>query len=205
MSHFDNSAKTWDNNPMHWERSKAIAEKILHKMPLQPDMRTMEYGAGTGILSFLLKDSVKEIVLMDSSREMVSVIEKKIRKENLTHLKPLFFDLETADYPSENFDFIFTQMVLHHVADVDLIISKFYSMLNKGGSIAIADLYSEDGTFHSDGFTGHLGFDAEDLGRVLSKSGFENISHELCFVIRKQIISGEMKDFPVFFITAIKK
>lgn len=205
MSHFDNSAKTWDDNPMHWERSNAIAERIKHIIPLHPDMRAMEFGAGTGILSFLMKDSVKEIVLMDSSREMVKVIEEKIHKGEVTHLKPLFFDLETSDYPSETFDLIFTQMVLHHITDVDAIISKFHSMLNEGGHIAIADLYTENGTFHSDGFTGHLGFDVEDLGQILSEKGFENISHEQCFVIRKQINSDEMKDFSVFFITGTKK
>ena len=92
-----------------------------------------------------------------------------------------------------------------HITDVDAIVSKFHSMLNVGGHIAIADLYAEDGTFHSDGFTGHLGFGVEDLGQLLRNSGFEDIWHEPCFVIRKQIENGEKKDFPVFFITGTKK
>ena len=205
MSHFDQSARTWDDNPMHWERSKAIAENVIQKIPLHKDMTALEFGAGTGILSFLLKDVLKEITLMDSSREMVRVMEEKIRNANLTHMEPVFFDLETTDYHLKTFDLIYTQMVLHHIEDVESIIGEFYSLLNKGGNIVIADLYPEDGTFHSHEFNGHLGFNLEDLIQLLGKAGFTNISHEQCFVIRKQIASGELKDFPVFILTAAKK
>ena len=204
MNHFDEAAQTWDSNPVHWERSEAIAQKIIQKINLQPDLMALEFGAGTGILSFLLKDYLKEIILMDSSPEMLRVIKDKLQKGRITHLKPLFFNLETTDYNSGTFDIIYTQMVLHHVADINLIIRKFYQMLNKDGSIAIADLYTEDGSFHGEGFTGHLGFDAATLSQVLSKEGFKNISHELCYVIKKITESNEVKEFPVFIITAAK-
>ena len=204
MSHFDQSAATWDANPIHFERSNAIAEQIIRKIPLHKGMSALEFGAGTGILSFLLKDYIREITLMDSSREMVRVIEEKIRNTNLTHMEPVFFDLETTDYRAKTFDLIFTQMVLHHIEDVEAIINKFYLLLNAGGSIVIADLYPEDGTFHSHKFTGHFGFNLEDLTQLLDKAGFSNITHEQCFIIRKQIANGDVRDFPVFILTAAK-
>ena len=104
MNHFDQAASTWDNNPMHWERSEAIAQKIIRKIPLHRGLTAMEYGAGTGILSFILKEYLKEITLMDNSVEMVKVIKDKIKNNQTANLKPLFFDLETKDYRSETFD-----------------------------------------------------------------------------------------------------
>jgi len=48
MNDFDLKAKGWDDNPVHMERSVAIAEKILEHLSVIPGMRAMEYGAGTG-------------------------------------------------------------------------------------------------------------------------------------------------------------
>ena len=79
-------------------------------------------------------------------------------------------------------------MVLHHITDIKYIITIFYNLLNPGGFLAIADLYSEDGYFHGEGFTGHKGFDPADLSSLFLKSGFKNINHHLCLVINKKII-----------------
>jgi tRNA (cmo5U34)-methyltransferase len=204
MSHFDDKAKTWDSNPANWERSEAIAKEILRKIKLNTGLSALEFGAGTGILSFLLKDYLKEITLMDSSAEMIKVMNDKIQNRHVAHLKPLFFDLEKAEYRSKTFDFIYTQMALHHVGDVKSVLKKFYQMLNTGSSIAIADLYSEDGTFHDSDFKGHLGFDIEKLSQVLTNVGFKDISHENCFLMKKVTQTDELKEFPIFLLTGVK-
>lgn len=204
MDSFDEKAKTWDQNPVNWERSQAIAQKIQQKMILTPEMVAMEYGAGTGTLSFMLKDLVKEITLMDSSVEMVKVMEEKIRSGGVTHLIPLFFDLETDVYHEKTFDLIYTQMVMHHVRDTRAIIDTFYSLLNKGGHLVIADLYSEDGSFHGAGFDGHLGFDPEQMALQLQQAGFKNTAYEPCFVMKKQTDQYGIKEFPIFMLTGEK-
>lgn len=204
MNTFDEKASTWDSNPVNWERAEAIAGKIRQKIALTPQMVAMEYGAGTGILSFILKEDVKEITLMDNAMGMVQVMEEKIKKEQVDHLKPLFFNLENTRYEGKTFDLIFTQMVMHHVRDVKAMINRFYDLLNEGGHIAIADLYAEDGSFHGSGFDGHQGFDIDNLGEILTSAGFKNVSHERCYVIHKQTEMHGLKDFPVFIITGTK-
>jgi 2-polyprenyl-3-methyl-5-hydroxy-6-metoxy-1,4-benzoquinol methylase len=163
MNEFDIKAAGWDQNPMHWARSESITNLIKELIPLKMQMTALEYGAGTGIASFMLKDYLHEITLMDSSSEMVRAINEKIRATKVKNLKPLNFDLEHEDYMGGKFDLIFTQMVLHHVINVENIIKKFNNLLNAGGYLAIADLYTENGSFHGEGFTGHKGFDIEIL------------------------------------------
>lgn len=204
MNEFDIKAAGWDQNPMHWDRSEAIAIEIQRMIPLNTEMRVLEYGAGTGITSFLLKDHVKEITLMDNSSEMVRVMTEKIKTSKVINLKVLNFNLEQSDYKNERFDLIFTQMVLHHVTDIDLIISRFYKLLNPGGFLAIADLYPEDGSFHGEGFTGHRGFDLEILSTLIRNKGFTNISHRKCFVINKKISDSEIKQFDVFLLVSTR-
>jgi tRNA (cmo5U34)-methyltransferase len=204
MNEFDIKAAEWDQNPMHWDRSEAIAIEIKKMIPLNTEMRVLEYGAGTGITSFLLKDHVKEITLMDNSSEMVRLMTEKIKTSKAKNLKVLNFNLEHSDYKNERFDLIFTQMVLHHVTDIDLIISRFKKLLNPGGFLAIADLYPEDGSFHGDDFTGHRGFDVEILSNRIRNQGFTDISHRKCFVINKKISDSETKQFDVFLLISTR-
>lgn len=202
MNEFDIKAAEWDNNPMHWDRSEAIAKEIIRLIPLKKEMTALEYGAGTGIGSFLLKDYLKEILLMDNSSEMVRMINKKIKSSKAKNLKALNFNLETDEYKDGKFDLIFTQMVLHHVNDIEQIINTFHRLLNPKCHLAIADLYEEDGSFHGDGFTGHRGFNIEALSGILRKNRFSDIFHKTCFTIDKQISETESKQFEVFILVA---
>ena len=202
MSEFDNKAAEWDKNPMHWDRSEAIVKEIRNRIPLNRNMTAMEYGAGTGIASFLLRDQLKEITLMDNSSEMVRIIKEKIGSSQVTNLKVVNYDLEHNEYSTEKFDLIFTQMVLHHVADIGAIIEKFSNLLNPGGYLAIADLYEEDGSFHGEGFTGHLGFDPENLAGILRQNQFLEISYKSCFIIDRKIAGTDGAKFDVFLLTA---
>ena len=202
INEFDIKAAGWDNNPMHWDRSVAITDLIKKLIPLKKRMIALEYGAGTGIASFLLKDNLREITLMDSSSEMVRVMNEKIKKTKVKNLKPINYDLESSDYTSGKFDLIFTLMVLHHVSDVENLIRKFHDLLNPNGYLAIADLYPEEGLFHGEEFSGHKGFDVAILSNQIARQGFRDISHTKCFVIDKKISDTITKQFDVFLLIA---
>jgi tRNA (cmo5U34)-methyltransferase len=204
MSEFDNRAGDWDKNLIHVKRSEAIATELVNRIPIRNNMIGLEYGAGTGLLSFILKDRLAEILLMDNSQEMIKVTEAKIIASGYHNMKALHIDLEKEDFDGQ-FDIVFNQMVLHHVVNIDLIIRKFYTLIKPGGYLAIADLYSEDGSFHGDGFTGHKGFDIELLKQQLEKHSFQNVETKLCYVIQRKNEKGELIDYPIFLMTASKK
>jgi len=205
MNEFDVKAAEWDSNPMHWDRSKAIAEEMVRLLPLSSSMKALEFGAGTGILSFMLKEHLHEITLMDNSIEMIKIMNDKIEKTKVSNLNTIYFNLEDNDYKEKKFDLIYTQMVLHHVADVEGIINRFHRMLNPNGYLAIADLYKEDGSFHGDGFDGHNGFEVDDLIEVLAKNGFNEFAHKKCFVVNREMANGDVKPFPLFLLIAKQK
>jgi tRNA (cmo5U34)-methyltransferase len=199
MNTFDSVAREWDKDKMHMERSIAIAAELEKMIQLNRSMKALEYGAGTGILSFLLKDRFNEITLMDSSIEMIRVCEEKVEYFEAKHIKPLWFDLEHTKY-DEKFDIIYNQMVLHHVNDVENMLKKFYSLLNPKAYLAIADLYPEDGSFHGQEVKVHKGFDPRKLTDVLLKIGFTNIDHKTCFVMKRE----QGIEYPIFLLVAQK-
>lgn len=203
MSEFDAKARDWDKNQRYFDRSEAVANAILQLIPLHEGMKALEYGSGTALLSFALKDKFSEITLMDNSSEMTKVTEEKIVVQQVLNMKPLFFDMEHEDY-SGRFDVIYNQMVMHHVNDIGAMLSKFYNLLNPGGYLAIADLYAEDGSFHGAGFNGHLGFEVEQLAGQLKGIGFGNIQHSQVYSIAKTDEEGNVSEFPIFLLTASK-
>ena len=194
---FDSGARSWDSNPVHRERSGAIAAKMLEMIPVNSRMRALEYGAGTGILGSMLAPHFKEIVLMDSSEEMVEVMKEKISDNSIENLNPVVGNLEKEEYVGEQFDLIYSQMVFHHVNDVGFLLGKLYKILKPGGYLAIADLYKEDGSFHGEGFSGHNGFDVGILQSTLESCNFSNVKTEPCFIMKKSV-DNQIREYPLF-------
>ncbi len=203
MNEFNIKALNWEKNPEHIERTQAVFEAMLDMIPVNRQMNALEFGAGTGLLSFALQKSFAFITLMDSSEEMIRIAQEKIDAEKITNMKSLCLDLEKEDYPGA-FDIIYNQMVLHHIQDIKGLFNKFFLLLNHGGFLAIADLFKEDGTFHGEGFTGHKGFDVSELSKILKEIGFINIKYRSCHIQKKKTESGLIKKFPLFLLVAGK-
>lgn len=190
---------------MHLERTMAVASQLMKMIPFKPNMKAMEFGAGTGLLSFYLKDRFSEITLMDSSREMLKMAEQKMEAGDHSKFKTLFINLETEEYRGDPFDIIYNQMVMHHIKDINAIFRKFYHLLNHGGILAIADLYPEDGSFHDGALDVHYGFDPDYLKEILHQQGFHECQIAPCFVIRKELAAERIKEYPVFLMTAYRR
>jgi ubiquinone/menaquinone biosynthesis C-methylase UbiE len=202
MNEFDKKAAEWDKSNMHLDRAMTVANEIIKDIPLTKRTKALEFGAGTGLLSFLLREHLQDITMIDNSDGMVKVLKEKLDALDAENMRVMKINLENEDYQGDRVDLIYTLMVLHHVSDVETIISKFATMLNPGGHLAIADLYPEDGSFHGEGFTGYRGFDTGTLSALLEKHGFKGISHRKVYVIDKKIADNARKEFDVFLMTA---
>jgi len=203
MTDFNNAARSWDSNTIHAQRSEAIAKNLLARISVQSGMKALEFGAGTGILSFMLAQRFSSITMMDSASEMVAVMQEKVDQAGNENLKAVLFDLTKQSYVTESFNLVFSQMALHHIADTKAILTRFFEVLRKDGILAIADLYSEDGSFHGLGFDGHNGFDVVQLEAEMYKAGFLNVETETCFTMHKMTPDG-LKEFPIFLMIASK-
>ncbi len=203
MSDFDQKAATWDADPIKQERALAVAGALRQQVPLLPTWRALEYGCGTGLLSFALGTDLGNITLADASPGMLAVLETKIADTGLTHLHPLLLDLTNSPLPTERYDLIHTLMTLHHVANTGQLLQDFHTLLRPGGWLAIADLDREDGSFHGPGFTGHCGFDREALGAQMAAAGFRDVAFSTCYVMRKTTNQG-IREYPLFLAVATR-
>lgn len=200
---FDSKAKTWDSDQVKIDRAFAVAEGIRNHVPISADMTALEYGCGTGLLSFALQSQFQHITLADNSVGMLDVLQEKITTTGVGNMRPLMLDLASNPLPEERYGIIYSMMTLHHIADTDKILRDLYALLDRPGYLCIADLDSEDGSFHGSGFSGHNGFDRNALGRKAKHAGFQNVNFTTVFHMTKGDGSGQ-KDFPLFLMVAEK-
>ena len=200
-THFDSKARQWDDNPIFKERGLKIADAIRKTLPLNKHMSALDYGCGTGLLSFPLKDELGAILAADSSSGMLDVLAGKIAAQGVSNMTPVKLDLLVDPLPAQRFDLIVTSMTLHHVPDTDHILRIFHGLLNPGGYLCIADLDTEDGSFHGIEVDVHHGFDRTDLGRRAEQAGFADVQFQTVFSIARERESGT-RDYPVFLMTA---
>ncbi|RRS30325.1 MAG: methyltransferase [Epsilonproteobacteria bacterium (ex Lamellibrachia satsuma)] len=195
---FAHKSKSWDMNSKRVKNAKSIADLIVKNIKLTKKMELMDFGAGTGLLSYFIAPHVEKIVAVDNSPSMLLEFQSKCDEFSCkTEVIEKDLSSETID---RKFDGIISSMTVHHIKDIIALFSKFYTMLDDGGFIAIADLDSEDGSFHSDD-TGvfHHGFDREALEAIAQEAGFKDITFDTASVIKKP-----HRDFTVFLMTAVK-
>ncbi len=181
--HFKDRAKEWDKGGIRVNGAKVIADSIKAKFLLDSTMNIMDFGVGTGLLGFEIAKDVQRVVGIDTSSKMLEKLQEK--NNPALHIEPLNQDI-VKNPIDEKFDGIISSMTLHHVEDLELFFKTIYKNLNDGGFIAIADLESEDGTFHSDN-TGvfHFGFDGDTLCKIVKECGFHNVEFKNINTINK--------------------
>jgi len=198
---FDDRAATWDDDPTKVARAQALADAIVREVPLSPGMRALEYGCGTGLVTFALRQHVGDVTLADLSDGMLDVLRAKITAAHDDRLHAAKLDLITDRVPDASFDVIYSAMTLHHVPDTDAILARFRAALARPGWLAIADLDAEDGSFHGPEVDVHHGFDRTALADRARRAGFDDVRFTTAYEMQKRA-GGTMRTFPIFLMVA---
>ena len=201
-SDFDARAKSWDDDPMKIERAQSVARAMLATARWFPGMQGLEFGCGTGQLSFGLRERFERITLADTSVGMLEVLQQKIAALGASNMHPVWLDENAESLKNQRFDMIYSLMTLHHIADVDSQLAQWALGLGEGGQLCIADLDAEDGSFHDGDPSVHPGFDRVELARRVASAGFDKIRFSTVFEIRK---GTPERVYPVFLKKAEKR
>ena len=201
---FDTRAATWDDNPTKIACARAVADAMLAQLADSALANVLEYGCGTGLLSFALYPRLGRATLADSSPGMLAVLGGKIAAQKLDNMQPLRLDLAVDSLPPKRFSTVYAQLMLHHVDDVERLLRAFHVLLETPGYVCIADLDREDGSFHGEGFSGHCGFDRDELQRQAERAGFRDVRFSTAYCIEKPDSPGQTR-FPVFLMVAQKR
>jgi 2-polyprenyl-3-methyl-5-hydroxy-6-metoxy-1,4-benzoquinol methylase len=197
MSTFDEKAAEWDT-PERMERARGLADAVREHVKLQPSMRGIDIGAGTGLLGLELLTELGSVVLADPSEGMIEVAEQKIAANGIADATALVYDMPGDAPPGAPFDIAVSMLVLHHVEDTKAVLRSVYMMLAPGGQMALMDLDAEDGSFHDSDAEGihHHGFDRGKVEAMATTAGFLGVETRLVYEIER-----DGRAYPLFLLT----
>ena len=185
---FDKDALSWDDLPRRVNLAKAVVKNILPNF--KGDEKVLEFGCGTGLVGINIAPFVKELIGIDTSKEMINKFNEKAKKLNL-NAKAYQKDIFEIN---QKFDAVISSMTIHHIKDIKALSKKLYEITDK---VFIADLVKEDGSFHTRGNDDveHFGFSEEELKEYFKEWQME---YKIIHTIKKH------KDFPVFLVHLYK-
>jgi len=194
---FDAAALQWDEEPRRVKLAGEIAAAILQNIPVSPEWDALDFGCGTGLVTLQLAPSLRNISGVDSSPGMLDRLNAKIQTSGFSNVRTELCELTKGELPSGKYHLITSAMTLHHIEEVVPLLQSLKSLLHPGGWIALADLETEDGSFHED-HTGvfHHGFSSQELTDLLVKAGFSSIS-----ITTATNVVKEKRSYPVFLAT----
>ncbi len=196
--YFEQKAESYDKDPNRVGNVDNIANSILSSIPFNKNMHIMDFGSGTGLLLERMAPFVKKITAVDVSDAMCKQLNEKIKNLDC-EVEILQLDL-TKTKLDIKFDGIISSLTMHHIEDIQSMFNDFYAMLNDNGIIAIADLDTEDGSFHTDD-TGvfHFGFDRKAFEDKAISAGFKNVK-----ITTTSIDEKPHGNYPVFLLIGNK-
>jgi ubiquinone/menaquinone biosynthesis C-methylase UbiE len=205
MATFDERAAERDNAD-HVARAEVAADAFVAAVPIAAGTRAIELGAGTGLLGLAIRDRVgsdrlAELLLTDPSTGMLEVAAGKVGTRGLAGVSTATFELGAdGTPPGAPFDLALSVLMLHHVEDTADALRAVRALLVPGGRLALADLDSEDGSFHTAEAEGihHHGFDRHRLRELAEGAGFRHIA-----IGSAGSIERDGRTYPLFLLTAV--
>lgn len=157
----------------------------------------LEFGAGTGLLTESMQDLIGPAVITDVAEGMLEVMRQKVATGVLRHAQVRRLDLTTEPAPADGFDLVTSLLALHHVEDIETVLTKVRDALVPGGQVAIAELdKDEDHSFHDKTLPAHHGFDRDQLSSRLAAAGFVDIQ-----VGDASHVEKDGRSYPIFLLT----
>lgn len=195
---YQEKALDWDINDMVRGISTGIGAAIQDNVALEASMHVMDFGAGTGLITAHVADKVSRVTAVDVSQAMLEQLKAKTA---LTGKVDILCRNILEEPLGEAFDLIVSAMAMHHVEDTDALIQRFAEHLKPGAGVALADLDTEDGSFHPDDAQGvyHAGFDRGTFAKLLEKHGLRNVRFVTAHTVHK-----DEKQYPIFLALATR-
>jgi SAM-dependent methyltransferase len=142
---------------------------------LLPSVRVGDFACGEGYLTVEAARWAREVVAVDASATALKAARQLARKHDIHNVVWKRGVLEALPLGDATIDVALLAQALHHAADPARALREAHRVLVPGGSLLVLDLRSHDQAWTRDKLGDHwLGFDDEDLRRLIADAGFRD-------------------------------
>lgn len=112
----------------------------LAQLPLGEQDTVLDVAAGTCLITQKLARRVKHVVALDATPDMLQKGMEQARVQGIGNLLPVIGEAEHLPFLDDMFDLVVSRLLLHHVVDVDAVLSEMARVCKPGGTVAVIDL-----------------------------------------------------------------
>ncbi len=123
-------------------REETFKRRLIERAGIQPGMKVLDLGCGTGTLTIMLKESapLADITGVDGDPEVISIAQRKASEANV-HVK---WDQALAyklPYPDNSYDMVVSSLVIHHLISQDKVhaFQEVHRVIRPAGAFHIVD------------------------------------------------------------------
>jgi ArsR family transcriptional regulator len=169
---FSGLADRWDRIRAEYEHPDISLGTVAALV--DPGLRVLDIGTGTGAMLPLLGNAVRTVVALDNSAAMLDRARDLCRQEGLQGVALCNGTVETLPFRDEAFDACHSAMALHHVADPAAAIREMARVVRPGGRVMVTAFGSHDEDWMREELAHRwLGFAREEIEGMLRDAGVE--------------------------------
>ena len=145
-------------SPTFWDRiaekyaARPVADQETYEKKLevtrrylQPEMKVLEIGCGTGTTALIHAPHVADILATDISENMIAIAKEKAAAQSVENVWFKAVAIEDLEVPDESFDVVMAHSILHLVPNRRAVIEKIHHWLKPGGLLVSSTACLNDG------------------------------------------------------------
>jgi ubiquinone/menaquinone biosynthesis C-methylase UbiE len=172
--YFDQVAEEWDTMRQGFF-SETVRDKAMGVCGVKAGAVAADIGAGTGFMTEGLAARGCRVIAIDQSEAMLN--QMKLRLAKYEDIEYRLGESETLPIDNQAVDYVFANMVLHHVESPAKAIKEMVRILKPGGKLGLTDLDQHKFEFlkieHHDRW---MGFCRDDVKAWLTEAGLRNVA-----------------------------
>ncbi|MCK9625716.1 MAG: class I SAM-dependent methyltransferase [Bacteroidales bacterium] len=122
--------------------------KTLQRIGLGQHDVLCDIGAGTGIFTIqAAKITENSVIALELNEELLNIINKKAKQENLTNIKTLKVTGDLFDIYKNTVDFVLLVTVFHEIINKNIFVTEIRRIIKKTGKIVIIEFHKKQTIF----------------------------------------------------------
>jgi ubiquinone/menaquinone biosynthesis C-methylase UbiE len=172
--YFDRVACQWDKMRESFF-SEAVRDKAFSIADVQKGKIAADIGAGTGFITEGLIRKGLKLIAVDQSETILAEMMKKFQDVGAIDYR--ISEAENLLIEDESVDYVFANMLLHHVENPQVTIKEMARILKPGGMLVITDLDEHNFEFlKTEQHDRWMGFKRVDVRHWFTEAGLKKVT-----------------------------
>jgi ubiquinone/menaquinone biosynthesis C-methylase UbiE/DNA-binding transcriptional ArsR family regulator len=178
QAYFNENAAEWDRIRSLHVPEREVEAAILDALGAGPYNLLMDLGTGTGRVLELSASRARQLIGIDTNREMLKCARVRIDDAGLLNCSVRLADIYDLPFAAGSADAVLIHQVLHFLDNPKAAVLEAARVLRPGGRLVVVDFAPHGLEFLRDEHAHlRLGFAADEVGAWLQECGLESGSY----------------------------